>query len=569
MERKAVLIKNGYVYDPLNNIHGDRMDIAIKDGMIVEDVRESEALIIDARNMLVVPGGVDIHSHIAGSKVNLGRLMRPEDHRRDYEPRAPGKRSGVGHTVPSTFATGYRYARMGYTTVFEPASPPLKQRHTHHELNEIPILDKACFPLVGDNWFVLDYLSRGDVEGCAAYIAWLLEATRGYALKIVNPGGIEAWGWGRNVASLDDQVPYFRITPREILRGLCRVNRLLRLPHTIHVHANGIGMPGNYRLVIETMEAVRDLEGCHGKPIIHITHCQFNSYGGESWLTLTSEAETVAKYVNRNSYVTIDLGQPIFADATTMTADGPFQYSLHLLTGAKWANADVEAETSAGIVPIRFRKRNRTNAIQWAIGLELALLIKDPWRVYLTTDHPNAGPFTAYPRVIAWLMSRKAREATMKGLHPMAMKRCILPSLDREYDFSEMVIITRAGTAKALGLKEKGHLGIGAHGDVAIYPLNPKSLDPSKDYKALRKGLRRTAYTIKGGIIVARDGTITAQPIGRTYWVKAPVRKELSQTVLKDVRARFRDYYTIQFENYALDDRHLALSAPIIVNPEV
>ncbi|MEM3027961.1 MAG: formylmethanofuran dehydrogenase subunit A [Candidatus Bathyarchaeia archaeon] len=567
-EGKAIIIKNGFVYDPRNKVYGDRMDISIEDGRIVEDVRESEALIIDAKDMLVLPGGVDIHSHIAGSKVNLGRLMRPEDHRRSHESSTRGMRSGVGHTVPSTFATGYRYARMGYTTVFEPASPPLKQRHTHHELNDIPILDKACFPLVGDNWFVLEYLSKGDLEACAAYIAWLLEATRGYALKIVNPGGIEAWGWGRNVRSLDDEVPYFRITPREILRGLCRVNRLLGLPHTIHVHANQIGVPGNYGLLIETLKAVKRLGyGCEGKSLIHITHCQFNSYGGESWLTLSSEAEAIAKYVNRNPYVTIDLGQPIFADATTMTADGPFQYSLYLLTGAKWSNADVEAETSAGIVPIRFRKRNRTNAIQWAIGLELALLIKDPWRVFLTTDHPNAGPFTAYPRVIAWLMSKRAREATMKGLHPMAMKRCILPSLDREYDFSEMVIVTRAGTAKALGLKEKGHLGVGAHGDVAIYSINPKALDPSRDFKALRKGLRRTAYTIKGGVVVAKDGVITNQPIGRTYWVKARVRSDLSEAVLKDVKARFKDYYTIQFENYALDDRHLAFSEPIAVSP--
>ncbi|MEM3793497.1 MAG: amidohydrolase family protein, partial [Candidatus Bathyarchaeia archaeon] len=206
-EGKAIIIKNGFVYDPRNKVYGDRMDISIEDGRIVEDVRESEALIIDAKDMLVLPGGVDIHSHIAGSKVNLGRLMRPEDHRRSHESSTRGMRSGVGHTVPSTFATGYRYARMGYTTVFEPASPPLKQRHTHHELNDIPILDKACFPLVGDNWFVLEYLSKGDLEACAAYIAWLLEATRGYALKIVNPGGIEAWGWGRNVRSLDDEVP--------------------------------------------------------------------------------------------------------------------------------------------------------------------------------------------------------------------------------------------------------------------------------------------------------------------------------------------------------------------------
>ena len=35
-------------------------------------------------------------------------------------------------------------------------------------------------------------------------------------------------------------------------------------------------------------------------------------------------------------------------------------------------------------------------------------MMKDPMRCYITTDHPNAGPFTRYPRVIKWLMSKKA-----------------------------------------------------------------------------------------------------------------------------------------------------------------
>ncbi len=30
-------------------------------------------------------------------------------------------------------------------------------------------------------------------------------------------------------------------------------------------------------------------------------------------------------------------------------------------------------------------------------------------RCFITTDHPNAGPFTRYPRIYAWLMSKKYR----------------------------------------------------------------------------------------------------------------------------------------------------------------
>ncbi|MCX9075084.1 MAG: amidohydrolase family protein, partial [Candidatus Methanoperedens sp.] len=75
-----LLIKNGAVYDPINGIEGDKKDISIKDGKIVDKV-SSKASVIDAGGRLVMPGGVDAHSHIAGAKVNVGRVMRPEDTR--------------------------------------------------------------------------------------------------------------------------------------------------------------------------------------------------------------------------------------------------------------------------------------------------------------------------------------------------------------------------------------------------------------------------------------------------------------------------------------------------------
>ena len=50
--------------------------------------------------------------------------------------------------------------------------------------------------------------------------------TKGYAIKIVNPGGLESWGFGRNVHSIDDQVPNFGITPRDIMCGLAKVNKI-------------------------------------------------------------------------------------------------------------------------------------------------------------------------------------------------------------------------------------------------------------------------------------------------------------------------------------------------------
>src|SRR5206468_548330 len=105
-------IAGGDVYDPANGIEGVVRDICIADGRVVDDV-PPDATTIDARGMVVMPGGVDIHAHVASSSVNVGRRLLPEDHDRDPV-RAPRldegvARSGTGGTLPTSFSTGYRY----------------------------------------------------------------------------------------------------------------------------------------------------------------------------------------------------------------------------------------------------------------------------------------------------------------------------------------------------------------------------------------------------------------------------------------------------------------------------
>jgi formylmethanofuran dehydrogenase subunit A len=562
----SLLISNGLVYDPLNGVNGERIDISIRNGKIVEKIGKRKVKVIDASGMIVMPGGIDIHTHIAGSEVNAARLLRPEDHVGDVETKTAITRSGVGHSIPSTFTTGYRYARMGYTMICNPSMPPLEARHTHEELEDTPIVDKATFPLLGDWWFAMEYLRDGRLKECAAHMAWIINATKGYAIKIVNPGGVESWGFGRNVKDLDDPVPNFGVTPREIVRGLCKVNQMLNLPHTIHVHTNRLGQPGNYITTIDTMGCVENLAKGN-RPAIHITHCQFSAFKGDDWRTLRSGAEEIAKYVNGHNHVTLDMGQVVFTDTTTMTADGPWQFTLYELSGNKWINHDVETETGAGIVPFRYKAKNYVHATMWSIGLELALLIDDPWKIYLTTDHPNAAPFTTYPKIISWLMSGKARERMLKKINKKAGKRSLLPSIDREYDLYEIAIATRAGQAKALGLKNKGHLGVGADADVAIYDLNPRTTDLAKKPRTVRRAFEKAAYTIKGGEIVAKDDVIVKSMEGRTIWTDLEVAS--CPEVLQDLKKRFRDYWTIEFENYAIPERFLKASAPVHIKTEV
>ncbi len=532
-------IVNGKVYDPANGVDGEIRVIAVKEGRVVPEAElDATARTIDARGMIVMPGGVDIHSHIAGPKVNSARKMRPEDHRR-AEPvrRTAVTRSGVMGSNPSTFATGYTYARLGYTTAFDAAVPPLGARHAHEELHDTPVIDKGFFVLMGNNEFVMRCLKAGETEKMRNFAAWLLGAAKGYAVKLVNPGGVEAWkAGGGNVSSIDGVVPGFEVTPRQLIVGLAQAAMDLGLPHRVHIHANNLGLAGNWETTLETMRA---LEGRRA----HVAHVQFHSYGSGPGGRLSSRVADLVEYVNGHDNISVDVGQVVFGETTSMTGDGPLGYYLHGVTGRKWFNADVEMEAGCGIVPIRYRRRSHVHTTQWAIGLEWLLLMKDLWRIALSTDHPNGGSFTAYPYVIRLLMDREFRKEAIRSVNPKAIADTHLPELDREYSLNEIAIITRAAPARLLGLKRKGHLGHGADADITIYDVDA---DWDKTFA--------TPYmVIKAGEVIVEDGEIRRDMEGCTLYVEP----EYDRALEAELRKWFADFYTIEFENYAVDMEYL------------
>jgi formylmethanofuran dehydrogenase subunit A len=131
------------------------------------------------------------------------------------------------------------------------------------------------------------------------------------------------------------------------------------------------------------------------------------------------------------------------------------------------------------------------------------------------------------------------RRERVKMLPPKALKRILLADLDRQYTLSEIVIITSAGPARALGLSQKGHLGVGADADVAIYHERP-------DGVAMFKSPR---YVIKGGEIVVEEGQVRAVVEGRQFVVHPAYDAQIEEYL----RPVFQQCYTMSFENYPVE----------------
>ena len=545
-------LAGGKVYDPANNIDGEIRDVYIRDGIVVDTPPASEPVhrSYPLEGKIVMAGAIDLHTHIGGGKVNIARTMLPEDQRGNSRARTALTRSGGGHAAPSTLTAGYRYAEMGYTSCFEPAVLPVNARQVHMEMADTPMLDTGGYAMLGNDDLLLQLLAEGaEQETINDYVAWTLHAAQCIGIKVVNPGGINAFKFNVRELDVDDAHPHYRITPRDILRTLSRALSDLGVPHPLHVHASNLGVPGNFSSTLATMDAAEGLP-------IHLTHIQFHSYGAEGDRRFSSSAAEIAEAVNRQPNVSIDVGQIMFGQTVTVSGDTMQQYANHGHAHPnKWTCMDIECDAGCGVVPFRYRDRNFVNALQWAIGLELFLMVDDPWRVFLTTDHPNGAPFTSYPHLIRLLMDRSFRNQQLARINPDAAASSNLGSLDREYSLYEIAIMTRAAPARILGLADRGHLRPGAIADIAVYHQddNPEAL------------FERPMLVFKGGQLVVEEGRITRPVKGRTQ----VVRPEYDHGIETYLGRWFDRYHSIKLKNFMISDDEMAdgIGSPVSIHP--
>ncbi len=532
-----IKLAGGKVYDPMHGVNGQIKDIFIRNGRIVDKPSKDETIhkTYDVKGRVVMAGGIDPHTHIGGGKVNIARMMLPEDHEQDLVSRTPLTRAGCGHAAPSTLTAGYRYVEMGYTAGFEPAMLQANARQAHMEMADTPIIDKGAYVMLGNDDMFMRMMAQGvEQEVMNDYVGWTISNFQAMAVKVVNPGGISAFKFNQRQLDLDEKHTHYQITPRDVLKTLSRSLVDLKVQHPLHVHGCNLGVPGN---VETTLDTIRGMEGLP----MHMTHIQFHSFATEGDKNFSSGAARIAEMVNSHKNISIDVGQIMFNQTVTASGDTMRQYAGHSHGSPnKWVVMDIECDNGCGVVPFKYTDKSFVNALQWAIGLETFLMVDDPWRVFLTTDHPNGAPFTSYPHLIRLLMDRSFRNDMLHTVNKEAADMTVLGSIEREYSLYEIAIMTRAAPAKSLGLTDRGQLGVGAAADIAVY----KEIDNKE------KMFEKPEYVFKDGELVAKNGKIVKVTQGTTHVIKPDYDKSIE----KSLDEFYKKYHTVALDNIVVSD---------------
>ena len=194
---------------------------------------------------------------------------------------------------------------------------------------------------------------------------------------------------------------------------------------------------------------------------------------------------------------------------------------------------DIECEAGCGVLPFRYRDGTWSTRCNGAIGLELFLLIEDPWRVFLTTDHPNGAPFTTYPHLIRLLMDRSFRNdmlATIhKGARAMSARRHrprVQPLRDRD--------------------PHPRRPGPRSWASTGARPSRPRC-------RGRRHGLATPLFVFKNGELIVRDGRIVKVVNGATH----VARPQYDGAIARELEDYFARYHTVRMENFRLSDEEI------------
>jgi formylmethanofuran dehydrogenase subunit A len=358
----------------------------------------------------------------------------------------------------------------------------------------IPLVDKGSLVMMGAWEPVLRLVERRDEKTLASLASWLTAKAGAYSVKLVNPGG--RFLQNRGGASANRRLEGFAITPLDVASAVARAVEAGGLPCPVQLHLNDLGEPWSHTSAIESINGLDDTRA-------HLAHLQFHCYGGRGGFS--SEARAVADAFNANKNLTADIGQVVFGKTVTVTADERLGEKLDEITRGAGRRDNVGFGETCFHVPYEYRADSAVNAVQWACGLELALSIEDPSRIFITTDNPNGGPFTAYPRIIRLLMDKMFRDEELSKTHTEARQRTSLGGINRELDLYEIAQMTRSGPAKFLGIAgRKGNLQPGSDADITIY----------RNGGDIEEMFANPAWVIKSGEVIVKDGETVAKVYG-------------------------------------------------------
>ena len=555
---EKLIIKNGLIFDPLNDIKGEAKDILIQDGTIVEKFSsEKDVKSIDAKNRTVIPAALDIHTHVASQQVNWVRLIGANN--------SKFKEIWNGLTLEYIAKS---YISNGYTFILEANVFPSLARQTIFNFKNLPLLDKAMLLNVSNLWPLELEFQRGKIDNMAVFLSNLLSMTKGFGFKVYNPFESESWNFKTLRKDVSTKGRLYNFSALDVYENLTKTNEYLGLPHSIHAHIEGyeqIKAKNNLFTILEKIKSL-DLEpnskidsDIKRSQIFHIAHASAYNVDGNNSELINS--------LNEKNNIEVDLGFIGFNQINPLiTSDRRLIDSL--INGnnsnnvRKVISSAIEFEGDNFATLRTFDKKNFQDCNIWANAIDIALKVNNKWQLQFSVNYPNYADINNVPQIATWLLSKNSRDKFMTGMNNEFLKNNTLQDNDKTLNFNEFIILTRASPAKSLGLGNlKGILREGADADINILDININDIDISKDYEKLKNAFTNIEYVIKSGEIIKNKEKINLNYQGKIFWSEGKLEIADKDLIMNSKKEFYQKYASVFYDSLKISiaDNHLRL----------
>ncbi|MFX1313430.1 MAG: hypothetical protein ACFFHD_12565, partial [Promethearchaeota archaeon] len=355
-----LIIKNGLIFDPLNNIDGEKKDILIENQKIVENFsNESNIKEIDAEGKTVIPAALDIHTHIASQQVNWARLLGTKN--------STFKSIWQGLTLEKIARD---YINNGFTFILEANVYPSLSKQTIFDFNHLPVLDKGMLLNISNLWALELEFQKGKIDELSVFLSDLLQKTKAFGIKIYNPFESEEWNFKNIREDIKEPGRLYNFSALDVYENLTKANEQLSLPHSVHAHIEGYETKyakDNCLIVLERINSLdltpkvkNDLISSRTQ-IFHLAHASAYNIDGNN--------TKLIDIINQSDKVDIDIGFLTFNKINPLITSDRKIIEKELKLGNNnntLIRSAIEFEGDSFVKFRNFSKKNKEDCILWA-----------------------------------------------------------------------------------------------------------------------------------------------------------------------------------------------------------
>lgn len=542
---EEIIIKNAKVFDPKSNVKGDKMDILVQNGVIVDKLdHENEAKIIDATRLIAFPGAIDLRSYWYSPLLNYIRA------------RAIEEENFIG--IPALSEVQHQYLEHGFLTVCESEGSMVNSKLTVQNMCKNSLLDHLFILELGSNWSIFSDLQQTDkIDNISIVISTLLRNLKGYGISISAPYHQQFWKLLKTPEN-PDKVPILGLNPKNVFKDLLKANLQIQPNSSTFIQPYEIE---NETTEQDTIKLLKEL--CENLPkntnysVKHPVHLSLaNHY-------FTKELKDVIQLYCENDMFEMDVSPLVFGlNRPLLTNLRNFAIDASLKSKKPITTIDFEFDTELYITTRNLKNPDQKDFLIWFNFLAILLQLKKLNRmdkISLCSNAPMNLCLTDIPYVFNWLLNTSSRNEILKMLSSSTLDLNLLLDGSNTLNLYDIANIISYNPAKSLRIdNRKGHLGVGADADICLFNLDEEiilrnDLDASKH---IIKGFSSVDTILKKGIIIKHNGTYNSQmellSMGRIFWNQGKLGRFDNQYIQKILYVKesfFNKHYSMQLSS--------------------